>query len=246
MIKYVDANLEKTNVIFRILQGMAFFNPQIIKSFWDYYIKIATNAKRIIGSPDYNNEVNQLNVLCIRNNTEISFNTKEFFYNDILIVMRNGIDKFLDEIYIYKVTADPRGVRDNIAHLLEGIYDSYVIRNHSWMPGRTAFCQDRNEVLVARTDSKGNIKRAEPYKGFFGINIHDSSIYQNSSLGCTVLEPDSRENNFHFENSFKPLLLENRNQKRIVYLVTNNLVVSRFLLGKHIYVNKHAFTKINF
>lgn len=229
MIVYEDKNL-LNDASYNILKKLGFFESLIIRKFWYQYLEEARLNERVIGSPKFREERDNLNPICIRMNKEISFNIGEYFYNDILIVYKSIGAFAIGELYIYKVTADPKGKKDNIAHLLEGVYDSYVIRNHAWTPGRIAFGQDRNEVMVGRTDVDGNLKRLEPYFGFFGINVHDSSKYQNSSLGCTVLQPDKEENNFHFEKSYKPLLKSATNKNEVSYLITNYMTVHNFLL----------------
>jgi len=159
----------------------------------------------IYGLPAWHEEAGTINVICIRNNDENSFNDV-IRNNDILIVIENRpSDSF--RLYEYEVTADPSRKKPGIAHLCEGAYNSYVVRPHRWIAGRTALCQDTGEVRVFRTNSQGKIMPARSagghYEwGYFGINVHDTGGFWNSSLGCIILEDLKL-----YRDEFKPLLL---------------------------------------
>ena len=224
MIRFISSNLQNSPLFLKLQNELHVFNILNFKTYWDSYGEYCAKVKRTVGTITFREEENAINVMGIKKDPEISFNLENIFYNDILIVSQNVIDdsgkKDLD-FYIYKVTMDPKGKKDKVAHLLLQMSNSYVIRPHRWIPTRTAICQDKNDVLIARTDSNGNVINANPYKGFFGINIHDSDKWTNSSLGCTVLEKDSLANGFHYKNSFKPLLKTVTNNKDIVYAVSS-------------------------
>jgi len=224
MIRYISHNLKSFPLFLRLQNVLHFFEPIIFRKYWDLYSDYCTKLKRTTGNIYFREEEGAINVIGIKRDPEISFNLGDAFYNDVLVIAKNVINdegkKDLD-FYIYKVTMDPKDKSDKIAHLLMQVSNSYVRRPHRWIPGRTAICQDKNSVLIARTDSKGNVINAAPYKGFFGINIHDSDRWINSSLGCTVLEKDSKENGFHYKESFKPLLKTISNIEDITYAVSS-------------------------
>lgn len=205
---------------FKILEKINAYSIENLKIVFHNYLDLCKQNGRVIGNPMWREGINQINVIGIRSNPEISFNLPgETYYNDLLLIIDYGI---IPNVYFFSVTMDPRGKSKNIAHLLEGIYASYTaLRPHKYIMGRTALVQDRDAVLVARTDAQGNVISAKPERGWFGINVHDSGGYQNSSLGCTVLEPDSIENNFQFANIFKPILLGCSNKAEIDYCVIN-------------------------
>lgn len=222
MLKFIPDSLKNQQELVYFTELGLFYNPEVIETIWRAYLVSAEAKKRVIGKPQYRKELGNINVIGIRNNPEISFNDKEVYYNDWLIIEKIAEPK--NEIYLFKVTMDPRGRKQNIAHLLEGVYASYTaLRPHKYVPGRTAIVQDRDSVLVARTLTDGKVSVKE-HKGVFGINIHDSGGYQNSSLGCTVLESDSKENNYQFEQVFKPLIKSVTNKESIDYMVINKFV----------------------
>ncbi|MHA1933492.1 MAG: hypothetical protein ACW96X_13185, partial [Promethearchaeota archaeon] len=68
-------------------------------------------------------------------------------------------------------------------------------------------------------------------KGFFGINVHDSAKWRNSSLGCTVLEPEGEKNDWHFKKHFKPLIKSISNKESVDYMVTNQNVFKNIARG---------------
>jgi len=205
---------------FKLLESVNAYNIPNLKTIFYNYLNLCKQDGRVIGDPIWRENLNEINVIGIRSNPEISFNLSgETYYNDLLLIINYEI---IPKIYFFSVTMDPRAKKKNIAHLLEGIYASYTaLRPHKYVTGRTALVQDRGAVFVARTDNQGNVITAKPEKGFFGINVHDSGGYQNSSLGCTVLEPDSVENNFQFVNIFKPILSGCSNKAKIDYCVIN-------------------------
>ena len=220
----MSPNLKNSSLFLKLENVIQLFDPFIFRKYWDLYSSYCAGFKRTIGDIYFREEIGAINVIGIKRDPEISFNLGDTFYNDILVISQNVLNDYgkkdLD-FYIYKVTMDPRDKSDKIAHLLLQVCNSYVIRPHRWVPGRIAICQDKDNVLIARTDSNGDVINATPYKGFFGINIHDSDKWVNSSLGCTVLEKDSPDNGFHYKESFKPLLQTVTNKKDIVYAVSS-------------------------
>jgi hypothetical protein len=152
----------------------------------------------VYGIPEWHEQTGTINVICIRNNDENSFNDA-IRNNDKLVIIENRPnDSF--RLYEYSVTADPSAKKSGIAHVSEGAYNSYVVRPHRWIAGRTALCQDAGEVRIFRTYSIGKLMHYE--WGYFGINVHDTGGFWNSSLGCVILA-DSKQ----YQNEFKPLLL---------------------------------------
>lgn len=220
MIAFNSPNL-KDDVCFNKLKNLKFFTSVYFNQIWRDYLKLARDRGRVIGEPKFRVGDKEINVMGIRNNPEISFNDDKNFYNDILVIEQ--IDKGASLFYVFKVTMDPKSKKEKISHLLEGVYASYnALRPHKYVPGRTAIVQDRGPVIVARTDSSGKIIQGyKEQKGLFGINIHDSGGYLNSSMGCTVLEGDSVSNDSQFKNHFKPLILDISNKQEIDYMVIN-------------------------
>ena len=115
--------------------------------------------------------------------------------NDWLVVIENRPEDSFRR-YIFKCTADPKYRRNKIANLVEQIYYGNV-RNHRWIPGRDAICQDNNEIYVRRYENGEWFEE----KGHFGINIHNSAGFFNTSLGCVVLASEDS-----YLNEFRPLL----------------------------------------
>lgn len=220
MVVFHSPNL-KGNPLFDRLKSVNLFTSIVFHKVWKDYLELAKAKNRVIGEPKLRLSDGEINVMGIRNNLEISFNENDNFYNDILVIEQTVKQAHL--FYVFKVTMDPKGKKFKISHLLEGVYASYTaLRPHKYVPGRTAIVQDRDNVIVARTDSTGAILNDfKEHKGLFGINIHDSGDYINSSLGCTVLEDDSIENDNHFENHFKPLIKGISNKEEIDYMVIN-------------------------
>jgi len=142
--------------------------------------------KRTSGVPQWWTSDGTLNVVGVRFNTETDFNNGK--YNDFLMLSLEG-----DSVAYFEVTTDPKSNKFGIAHLRQGCWNSYTIRPHRWenkyfpkigtIP-RWAICQDKDEVEIVRTDGKGNIVETE--RGFFGINIHEST--GDTSLGCTIFK----------------------------------------------------------
>lgn len=124
--------------------------------------------------------------------------------NDFLVVLRYNPDNV--DKYAFKVTADPCTRRYNIANLCEQIYAGNI-RNHRWIAGRIAICQDLYPVKVRRYQ---NSSRYYEETGFFGINIHDNGGFWNSSLGCVILESEDE-----YKESYKPLLKSAANKNYV-------------------------------
>lgn len=201
-----------------------FFNIAFFQKVWESYLLIAKAQDRVVGIPEFRTQLDEINVVGIRYNSEMSFNLPgETYYNDILIINKRSLDN--KNFWAFQVTMDPKGKINKIAHILEGVYASYKAnRPHRWQPGRTAIVQDKDKIKIARTKTDGSVEIKDS-KGFFGINIHDSSKYQNSSIGCTVLAPDSESTKFHFKDVFKPLIKSILNKESIDYMVINHEVL---------------------
>lgn len=232
MLKYYSSNIENMPLFLRVKNHLKLFDNNNFKEVWNLYTKYCKAMSRIVGNVSFREGIGAINVMGIKKGSEISFNLPGAFYNDLLVVSKN-IDNG-QEFYVYKVTMDPKSKKNKIAHLLLGMYDSYKIRPHRWISSRTAICQDRGVVFLARTDREGKVINATPYSGFFGINIHDSDRYINTSLGCTVLEKDKEENRQHYKKSLKPLLKSISNSKDIVYAVTSLEVIERLFYALHV------------
>jgi len=220
MVAFVSPTLlNEEGSLYKTLREYKFFTSPVFHGVWRKYLTIARDRDRVIGKPRLRLDEMSVNVMGIRNNQEIAFNDDQYC-NDLLVIEQTqGISHLF---YVFKVTMDPKAKRNKIAHLLEGVYASYKVRPHRWQPGRTAICQGPNDVLVGRTDITGKIiKTYKKQKGIFGINIHDAAGYRNSSLGCTVLEPDSKENDWHWKNHFKSLVKSISNKDLIDYVVIN-------------------------
>lgn len=115
--------------------------------------------------------------------------------NDWLVILENRPDDCF-RLYVFECTADPKFRKDEIANLLEQIYFGNI-RNHKWIFGRLAICQDNCEIYVRRFT--GNHYSDD--LGHFGINIHDNGGFFNSSLGCVILA--SQQDNV---SEYQPLL----------------------------------------
>lgn len=224
MVVFYSPNL-KNNYLFDRLKSFNFFTSVIFHQVWANYLLYAKKNNRVIGEPKLRLGDKEINVMGIRNNLEVSFNDKDSFYNDLLVIEQTERDAHI--FYVFKVTMDPKSRLPRISHLLEQVAASYTaLRPHKYVPGRTAIVQDRDNVLVARTDSEGVVLNDyKEHKGNFGINIHDSGGFLNSSMGCTVLESDSDLNDNHFKKHFKPLIEGISNKKEIDYMVINKDVV---------------------
>lgn len=208
-----------------------YYTPEIFKVLWYHLLYKYSDAKskfefngkhfrRVYGNAKFSTEPDTINVIGIRGNKEICFNDTNV-NNDNLIVYENT-SSGQSRLWRFNVTMDPKSKQNNIAHLLNGVYTSYRVRNHRWIPGRTALGQDENEVLVARTNSAGTIVKVET--GYFGINVHDTGGFANYSLGCTILSNDE-----NYKYKFKPLLERIKKQKPITYIVTDKYDVDIFL-----------------
>lgn len=211
-------------------------NYKSLREIFNVYKNQAYIEHRVVGSPEWKTEIGNINVIGIRQNSEVSFN-EDVLHNDLLIISLNTeLDK--SDIYLFSCTMDPKGRILKVAHLMEGVYASYnALRPHKWVPGRTAMVQDRDKVIIGRTDREGRLISVKPEKGFFGINIHDSGGYQNSSLGCTVLEPDNDNNTYQYKTFFKPILQNYcTNKKKIDYMVVN-FDTFRYLSSKFTPIN---------
>jgi len=189
-----------------------FYTPDNFKTVWDVLRVKYIRQGRYIGSTKWTDSPNTINVIGVRSNPEIAFNDQSTFNDDMLLIYENTSTGGV-RLYSLPCTMDPKARKKSIAHLLKGIYASYRVRPHRWILGRDALCQDVNKVNIARTDIKGNVIKKET--DFFGINIHDSGGYRNSSLGCTILA-----SNDDYKYKFRPLILRLK-QPVITYLVTD-------------------------
>ena len=232
MLTYYSPNIKNTSLFSNVNNFLKLFEGNNFKEIWNLYIGYCKALGRTVGDVSFREGIGNINVMGIKRDPEIHFNSSEAFYNDILVVSQNVENG--QKFYVYKVTMDPKNKKNKIAHLLLGMYDSYNIRPHRWISSRIAICQDRDEVFIARTDKKGNVINAVPYNGLFGINIHDSDIFINTSLGCTVLEKDSIHNKYHYKKSLKPLLKTVANVDNIVYAVASLETLSRIYYSEHV------------
>lgn len=171
-------------------------NYNDIKALFEKHLEWSKANNRTSGEPKWFDEPNTLNLIGIRCNTEVDFNFGK--YNDFLMVIFNKPGGTFD-YQLLEVTCDPYKKKESIAHLRQGVWDSFVVRPHRWATrffkalnktiDRWAVCQDQNKVEIVRTNGKGIVIETE--RGMFGINIHDNGGYADSSLGCTILKNDS-------------------------------------------------------
>lgn len=112
--------------------------------------------------------------------------------NDLLIIVQRKLLGF--KVYSMVCTADPYGPKDHIAHLSAQIYRANR-GLHRGIPGRICLRSDFGfGTWIQRTDSEGDVIDINPASdkftsapGHFGINIHDTGGYYNSSLGCVII-----------------------------------------------------------
>lgn len=194
-----------------ILSGLTYGQ---IKTLFAKHLLWSKENNRIAGKPEWFNQPGTLNIIGIRCNREPDFNFGK--YNDFLILILNKTNESYDQVII-PVTVDPNRTKEGIAHLRQGVWNSYLIRPHRWakrtIPGigtidRWAICQDKNLVEIVRTNGKGSVIKS--VRGNFGINIHDSGGYTDSSLGCTVIQSDN-----HYLNLFLPKVYDLKAKKKV-------------------------------
>jgi len=193
--------------IYETLNGLTYDDYKMI---FEEHLEWAKDNDRGRGLPQWwNVGRNGLNIIGVRCNTEVDFNFGK--YNDYLVLIFNK------DITILNVTVDPGRNKNGIAHLRQGMWNSYVIRPHRWakrsFPGigeqyRWAICQDKHTVQIVRTDGKGKVISNE--RGMYGINIHDSGGYNDSSLGCTVIQSDTS-----YVDLYLPLLYDIHTGKEV-------------------------------
>ena len=148
---------------------------------------------RIAGAPKFPDGPNQLIAFGIRCNDERDSNNGK--WNDYLVVILTQADgSFIKNII--PVTVDPGRDKYGVAHLQQGVWNSYKIRPHNFAKrtfprvgyiSRWAICNDLDVVGITRTDGKGNVIKRERVQA--KTNIHDR-IGIDPSLGCTVIEDD--------------------------------------------------------
>jgi len=203
-----------------------------LKELFTKHLAWSQGNNRVSGNPKWFDDDNTLNVIGIRCNEELDVNNKR--YNDYLILIHNKNSSDVS-IVVLEVTIDPAIDKYGRAHLRQGLWNSYVIRPHApsgndernfpniGRQKRWGICQNQNsgEVEVARTDGHGQLLKTE--RGRFGINIHDSGGYVDSSIGCTVIKSDES-----YESLFLPLIynIQNnnyvpKNRTDITYCVIN-------------------------
>jgi hypothetical protein len=111
------------------------------------------------------------------------------------------------------------------------VWNSYVVRPHRWayrnFPNigrqqRWALCQDKDLVEIVRTDGSGSVIKS--VRGFFGINIHDTGGYRDSSLGCTVIKSDSS-----YEDLYLPCIYDIDNDE---YVPSNHTNITYCLINE--------------
>ncbi len=190
------------------------------------FIEISkTETKNYFGNPRFLEDQGTINVVTIRNNAENSFNSSSLWYNDDSYIIENRPnDSYL--LHHYKVTADPCAPKNKIAHLCEGAYESYVVRPHRWMLGRTALCQDAGEVRIFRTAISGEILFWE--WGFFGINYHNQGGYSNSSLACTIY-PDAHHSEIKYTLTNSKPVHKKLTSGKYSYFLINKKTLERIL-----------------
>jgi len=149
-------------------------------------------------------DINQkhINLFVIRNN-DVYVTNDMIYDNDYVILTQNGYMKE-DEgqagsITILRATSDPKMRRQNIANVLEQQWYGNI-REHRWMFGRLAICQDNDKLWVRRYSSLTNY--IEEY-GYYTCNVHNKNGAKNSSLGCTILASDES-----YKKLFLPILKE--------------------------------------
>jgi hypothetical protein len=191
------------------------------KDIFENHLVWSRQNSRVAGNPRWREENLTLNVIGIRCNCEKDFNFGK--YNDYLILIFNKSNDDFTKV-VLQVTVDPCRNKDGIAHLRQGMWNSYVIRPHRWAKRnfprigkqyRWAICQDKDVVEILRTDGKRNIIKS--VRGFFGINIHDGGGYKDPSLGCTVIKNDDS-----YVNLFLPCIY-NTYSKEIIPLNKNDI-----------------------
>lgn len=186
--------------------GLNLTIPQINNIFNAYY--------NYLGHNNFTNNIRfditpgGINVFVIRMNSIYVTNDMKR-NNDWMFIYQNEIPgKQKSYNYVFQVTADPKTRKYRIANILPQIYGGNI-RNHRWIFGRLAICQDNYKVWVRRFDK--NEKDFVDEKGFFGINIHDNAGMFNSSLGCVILANQSS-----YSNMFFPLLKEIKSIQKII------------------------------
>jgi len=204
-------------------------NYSDLKSLFAKHLLFSKENNRTSGIPKWHEEPGTLNVIGIRCNSETEFNFGK--YNDYLILIFNNASGSFDEV-ILEVTVDPCRNKEGIAHLRQGVWNSYKVRVHRNVSRyfdfigkkmkRWALCQDVNPVEIIRTNGDGKVMKTE--RGFFGINIHDNGGYADSSLGCTILK-DDREDYF---NKYLPYLIDPDDEK---YLCSNHSNITYCLIN---------------
>lgn len=187
-------------------------------NFLDYFNLFSSHKQvRQSGNPAFPSKPNEGIIFGFRCNIETDSNKGK--WNDTLVFI-----KFLGNAYIKTVlecTVDPAVDKYGVAHLRQGVWNSYVVRPHRWQSSnyrscnpklpanvtRWAFCQDLNPVEILRTN--GNGKVISSHNGYFGINIHEST--GDTSLGCTI--PRSR---CEWVNNILPLIYDVYTSKHLL------------------------------
>ncbi len=169
-------------------------NREQFKWLFETHLAWSAAEGRTAGNPVFHMEPGALNVGAIRCNDERDSNNGK--WNDYLWMILNGENGEYTKVII-RVTTDPGKDRYGVAHLQQGVWNSYKIRCHNFASrvfprvgyiGRWAICNDLDVVGVVRTDGKGNVIKTE--RGQFKINIHDR-VGVDPSAGCTVIEDDN-------------------------------------------------------
>lgn len=211
--------------IFEILQSLTYSE---IKTIFEKHLLWAGANHRMSGEPKWFDAPGTLNVIGIRCNSESDFNFGK--YNDYLLLIFNKEDDNFERS-ILVVTVDPNRNKNGIAHLRQGVWNSYVVGVHHFDAKRVfpkigeqlrwALRQDKDEVEIVRTDSKGNVTGSE--RGYPKTNIHDNGGFADSSLGCTVIKSDEA-----YVDNFLPYLVNVdkgtmacKNHKDLTYCLIN-------------------------
>lgn len=154
------------------------------------------NTKYYSAAVSYRTGSDLINVFIIRCNPIYVTNDIKRNNDWMFIIQNPGKLNSSHKKYTFQVTIDPKIRKYGIANSLPQQYLGNI-RNHRWIPGRPAICQDNHKVWVRRYNKTGFYEEA----GYFGINIHNNAGLFNSSLGCTIL---ANENSY--TQTFKPLL----------------------------------------
>jgi hypothetical protein len=170
--------------------------PAAAESLFNLFNTSLMSTKYYSSAPGYRTDPDLINVFIIRCNPIYVTNDINRNNDWMFIIQNPGRLNPSHKKYIFQVTVDPKIKKNGIANSLPQQYLGNI-RNHRWIPGRPAICQDNHKVWVRRYNKMGFYEEA----GYFGINIHNNAGLFNSSLGCTILASENS-----YSQTFKPLL----------------------------------------